>query len=772
MRRALIVAVLASLPLPSRANAAKTLSADQLLASLADVMKDRAHQVAADIVLSELKEGLCSGIQVPLASKTVLTTDAAKCSKKEQKRKDPRTCEPVFIDTCELLRAGDIRLTDPHFFNTVAKDTIRFAVRAGAGALTGKQFADAHLGALARYIVAAIGAANDRSAETLAERTLDFVNDLAQARQDGPAFHDLFIDAALGDSSADMLFQVRRLVTESCGLQDAGAVVPAGYTPPPIARLQNAAMCGSAGLKAVLLSKASPTALPAAGSGQCKAYRGARAARERWFSDYFTDTPAQAGKAVPAVRFASARHDSCSNAGFEDGELTDCRLGHLLRLLDAFYGASCEESSANRNQAYRQLSLTLFYEWDAFQEAAASLNVAIGAQVAAAPEKIMKRAQRLIAVAARREMFGAFGVMAAYLRARQLDPDATDAWVKDLRADLAAEIWRDPLGRLYEAKALRWDPSGAKTSTQALRDEVKQFLYVAEYLARVKNSYTPNPGQAAALTSATEAITRLSAAAASLAEPQNDDTSVDPHLRRVAAVLRALASFTEAMSSIASDVATDGGTLPLATYSSVLSECARLMDLVATREWVGIAVAATQHLEPAMKGSASRALGLSRVVLAAYQAKTPEDAKAIFSGALEERMSRRLRFDNFAIDLGGMVAARWGERKLYDPAIENGTSSGQLIGLYAPFGVQLAWWRVGALVYPLDLGTYMLATGDNEDKPKWSDAVRVGGAAFFRFRRAPVVVGGSMDYRPNIETRSERRMMAFIGLELPMYLIR
>lgn len=99
-------------------------------------------------------------------------------------------------------------------------------------------------------------------------------------------------------------------------------------------------------------------------------------------------------------------------------------------------------------------------------------------------------------------------------------------------------------------------------------------------------------------------------------------------------------------------------------------------------------------------------------------------------------------------------------------------AQGSLYGLYAPFGLQIAWRDVGLLVYPVDLGAYMTADLGRESPPVWGGALRAGAAVFWRpSGRVPLVLGVAYDHRPEIVGAPENRFFGTVGLELPLFLI-
>jgi hypothetical protein len=93
-----------------------------------------------------------------------------------------------------------------------------------------------------------------------------------------------------------------------------------------------------------------------------------------------------------------------------------------------------------------------------------------------------------------------------------------------------------------------------------------------------------------------------------------------------------------------------------------------------------------------------------------------------------------------------------------------------LYGLFVPFGVQVACKSLGALVYPVDLGSYLVATTNTSSGPKWQDAVRAGITGYYRFSRdLPFVLGIGGDVRPKIDDNVQWRAYLHFSLELPLF---
>lgn len=123
-----------------------------------------------------------------------------------------------------------------------------------------------------------------------------------------------------------------------------------------------------------------------------------------------------------------------------------------------------------------------------------------------------------------------------------------------------------------------------------------------------------------------------------------------------------------------------------------------------------------------------------------------------------------------SIDLAALVAVRFGLQV-------NGSGPGDpptlprelMAGLFAPFGLQVAWRWIGLLISPVDLGSYLVAQ-ESGAPPKAAAAIRLGLTAYARpSRTVPIVVGVGYDYRPPFETWAMHRLSIFAALELPLF---
>lgn len=170
-------------------------------------------------------------------------------------------------------------------------------------------------------------------------------------------------------------------------------------------------------------------------------------------------------------------------------------------------------------------------------------------------------------------------------------------------------------------------------------------------------------------------------------------------------------------------------------------------------------------------------LRFARTLLSMYQASSIEEAKGIFQATLEHQSSRKERNDQFSIDVAALAGFRAGNVWLnWDKSSTNDDSNGFGLGIYAPFGVQLAKKTLGLLIYPVDLGAYLSGSlADETAEIRVQSAIHTGIALYCRpWKKTPVVFGGSYDYKPRFadDDSSEHRVGGFMALELPLFIIK
>jgi hypothetical protein len=257
--------------------------------------------------------------------------------------------------------------------------------------------------------------------------------------------------------------------------------------------------------------------------------------------------------------------------------------------------------------------------------------------------------------------------------------------------------------------------------------------------------------------------------------------SASPELALSAAANLA-ASLSRALGDLAklvppSRAAGGGDRERLQELSHALSLSSEFLTHAANRDWVGIALGISFELGTTVAGKGGPELtnGMSflRMLMAVYQAKTTDEAKAIFSAQLERKSSRRERFSVLAVDVSALVGVRGGWQQDVEAGSQAWAKPKGMGGLHVPVGIQLTNGHVGAMIYALDLGSYLVARPDTA-KVQPYDAIRPGVALMWRLSaRYPIDFFASGDFRPAIgEQTKQLRYGGGLCLELPLYLIR
>jgi hypothetical protein len=466
--------------------------------------------------------------------------------------------------------------------------------------------------------------------------------------------------------------------------------------------------------------------------------------------------------------FARARELDCATALADTPYLVrGCEVAQLWRVFDPLLASACDADAVQRSRTLRQLTYVLA-DWTVYASAAAALSPRASGALqgfrAAVDARLAEPAT--LAAASREELASALVTLATWLRARREDPKATAAWLEEVSRALSLAAYDGNVRILRTAPALVWE-KGLELKRErhpalaTLREHVRAMLAIP-LLVGTAHGVTES-----GLRLVANALDDLVTAMAQAGDGKAPPLAV---ARRLARVLEVLASLCEAAAPLAPGEAERA---TLATYRASLGRSAALLQHASQRDWVGLAVEAAEELRAGdPSGPAQRALGFSRVVLAAYQARSVDDAKAVFESALDERSSRRARYAGWSADVAALVGARGGLQQSFERGRSPAYRNEGLGGLFAPVGFQLAWRGLGGMVYPVDLGAWLVATG-GEVAPTSTDAVRAGAALYWRTsERLPIVLGAALDYRPRVERRTELRGSAFVALELPLYFIR
>lgn len=687
---------------------AQTVDVDKLLGVLAEVIQDRAKQVAAETVKARLLAGVCGrDVELKANARSLTLHLGAECvNRKEQ----PCTADDLFVKTCRLARApGSTSLTDVSFLKAVAADTIGFTIRLAAFSIDAQSFSDAGLDALGPmlYRLAEVLSQPGHTDDDVAQVLLEFSDALSTD-------HAAVTLATLGSSSA-----TKALLAD---------VVQA------LSKTDTASVLGTGQLTATIT---------------CEDWDAGRAKRSATFVKLFE---------TPDAGYSEAGNQPCLPAAKECAAAQlGLRLGDLLKKLE------CQPTGDDARRAYRQLGYVIT-EKSLYEKAFTELGTT-GAQhlddfIGAVPGLVAP-------VPPRDELARGVRLVGAALRARSRDRAELERWLKALDVDARAAVNAGNIELLRRSDALNWSSRDTwPDSVRAVREAAKDLIAHPRVAAALQLGAPRIGEQQKARVDALRAMAELFQRLLVMSQKPAAEDSIGV---RVAALLRAIAGVAGAI---------EGGGEAATAMREALKLGGDVVALAEQRDWLGLALAAGDALERLMPGKippeVANALHFVRVLMAVHQAKSPEEAKATFAAALQEVTSRAERYDVFTVDLAALVSVRggaqWNEKPLPD-RVGAALPSEAIFGLFAPVGVQFAWRWLGGLLYPLDLGSSLLARSGGEP-PKAASAVRIGVSLYARpWNDVPIVFGAGYDYRPAFETYADQRVFGFAALELPLFII-
>lgn len=799
--RSACLAILA-VALPARA-AAQAATVDQVLAALAEVVKDRARQVAAEAIAAQIKTQICTHGAIPvkpvelrvpgtarfaavpapnpaMAARPAGPTSAAAAANPirlwlggsdacVRGGHVAPACTPddVFVRSCQLLEKGEAPLTDPYYLKTLSRDTVDFLLRLSAGNLSAKDYAKYGFAPLGEFVHSVLEQVTSQGVTVgdLASPTLTLAGQL------GAGLPELVLQE-IGERPATRALEARilplahRWVAEGCP-----------YVPDPSdEKQQPRRACAKGKDTAHWFADAAPAG--------CAEFLATSAERTRTFKDeLFAE-----GTVVSAASEAPCEAAN-GKAWLEQGRRLCERARLTMNLHDGLTRVSCLAGMAEpaRRSALREM-IYLLLEQRAYRQALRDLEPeAPGGEAALDAFLAVVRSLELDRLP-REELAYGVRLLGAHLAAARDEPDAANAWLARLKADLDAFGRRAGSGEPKDVMAayqalLHGDALGSGRRPAALRvgelrDAVKDFLLLPAVVVARDGEVTAN----------------VLATGTALAEVVAAFQAPGEGRSRLQATLRAFSRLADALSRLAGAVARRRSEQPaLATpagaevdpaafehLAAALKEASAALALAAERDWVGLGIRAVEQTAERVPAGEDREAVLAsfrfvRVLLSMYQAASVEEAKAIFQATLEDTASRARRYDRRAWDAGALLGLRGGfqlGRTVGDGHARYDRAG--LYGLYAPFGVMTTRRSCGWIFYPVDLGSYLSVTPNSaeEGKPRWQDAFRVGLAGYRRWRDVPVAAGLGTDFRPAIAGRTEWRAFLGVTLELPMYLLK
>ena len=741
MMRLRFVAIVIATTLATSGVAAAQVSdatVDQVLATLAEVVKDRAKRVASEAIKEQLVSGLCNGHILRVGAATLKLGGSRdnpgdKANRNCQRDKANNNCQSnkacctsddIFAESCRLIRNDNtVVLTDTHFLKLLGNEATAFAIRLAAAELNANEFEEQKLPALADYlfkIMLDMGKSTPKI-DAIAQRTLDFA--------------DKFGDPNLPE---DVFRQLRdfpevKLLRES--LKDFRPAPAICGTLDPLEPCMELAKTwhpdGDADCTPAKLSLKTEGALQA-------------------FLNRFS-----LGKPYEKVRSQPCDAQSGSPPFCDQVQL-------LIRLEPALHRYSCELAESSSREELRSLTYLLL-EKDVYLHA---VKEAVPAANEAA-RKFFEAAHRLTIRNFRREQIArGIRVVGNALRAYASDVTHAEAWLTALENDfhrlkLDAPMSLDSLESLRLENQDKW---GARV--RLLRDTTKDFLALSLLEGYIAGTTDKIPGLQEAIKGVMNVIDTLAHAA-------SKKPSAEQALGLIADIVGSSADVGEKVEKAEKEMKMSIPSASLPT--KVLTDAADLLQDASDRDWVSLAMRISKkiddHQEVSLSPEARRSIHFIRVLMSMYQAHSQEEAKGVFEAELEDLSSRRERWHQFSVDAGALLGAAVGG--LWDSTTTN-TDGAFGYGLFAPFGVQFAWPYFGLMLYPVDLGAYLVGRGNTQTTPapNWHDSLRAGGALYYRpSAKIPVDLGLDFDYHPRFSDRAEQRLLGVVVLELPLFVI-
>jgi hypothetical protein len=807
VRALLVVVIVGSILMlapPAKAQPAVTaggLSVDQVVATLAEVVKERAKQVAARTMQRKVVDGLCGSKEEDAGRLLELTYQ----TKPQQKRTlhvggrkpcreslDGELCnaDDVFVRSCQRARGDSLSLTDPHFLKELGRDTISFLLRLAAIELDAKRVDDLQLLAFGRFIHDAMDAMArpDAGPTELAgplERLADALSPqvaanglraVAGAKQTETIVRKLYshLDTACPPKEGQTKDKACELFRHSPGTYLHPDLFVANKRDDICTKFVREhdqrdeafdSMFVKGSLKGAANKRCPNTGSNAAACTNGQALFVVGQALQKALCHEYSAAPHRdfrnllyilrerkeyidlIGDAAPLdALVAAVQPPEDPRRGFRtEDDLTQLTGDALVRVLER----------PNAPKAIRAFTVDLVGPMSEGDTTAGNDTAQLLAS-AAAPS--VAKASPYI------ELADSVRLFAALVIAAREDPKALAEWLEKLTAAVrAARSAKNPIEFLLTSAAFVHAQRPTSSAAIAVRDAAKNLVTTPRL--SLLGDRADQVGDETA-TAASRAILTVLEQVGRMRVDRDDAAQT---IRGLQATFTAFAEVAKAVARRSPSANTDAKTL-----SDSLSLTAHVLDVASTRDWVGLALDASDRVSRLDRaGELAKPMRFVRVLLSTYQAKTTEDAKAIMTSALEDEASREERFSTWTVDLAALLAPRVGYQwNAYKEDVPDKLKNSWIGGLYVPVGVQVAYRQLGILAYPLDLGSYLVAT-EKKEPPTASAAVRAGGALYWRFANdIPIDLGGAYDYRPPFDDRSEHRVMLFVALELPLFALR
>lgn len=494
--------------------AAQTASVDQVLAAIAEVVRDRAKAVASRTVASQLTKNLCEGtVTLPLdgvqtrtrpapASGATLFTgnEAPEAPAPEneartlhlggkeacrstylaptgEKKRSPKSgaggaaaappavpativsrcdADDVFVQTCRVAKRLEVPLTDAYFLKSLSRDAVELLMRVGGRGLTAVQYAKSGLPEVGTFIHAILEQLGKKrpNPRELADPTLALADVLSAELR--PEVLRKLLDTNAPAKLEDVLKEKVVIPWVNAGCRP--------YVPKQEADEKGKAKKGAE-------EKDAPGAckLEWYEGERCDDHRRFAEQRDAVFKSVFGD------RATPGTLYRG-RDAVCGEAFKDEPERAEqCRRARLTINLHGglVRGRCARDDTPDRIRPRLRELVYVAAEQLVYREALTSLKIATDPL-----DGFLDAFQTLdVSELPREELAAGFRLVGTYAAAADLAPEATRKWLAILERDLD-RIAPDPnaYATLLHGEALGTDTHISSPPVVALRDAAKDLL--------------------------------------------------------------------------------------------------------------------------------------------------------------------------------------------------------------------------------------------------------------------------------------------------------
>ena len=378
---------------------------------------------------------------------------------------------------------------------------------------------------------------------------------------------------------------------------------------------------------------------------------------------------------------------------------------------------------------------------------------------------------------ANKELASFFGLIGSILYTDQIDSNATSTWLQNFSNDMVSVLNAGPQSNpvdFFEAVRLKVDQDESLNDSSLVSQTLKSSFdtvfdtIICRYFTTPKSQFN-----SAALTELVPDLVKIITTAKSLAVLK----SPSPEMvgTKLATLMNDFADLIDETNKIPQS---GENTVPDSGAPEVLKTTSLVLQYVAGHNWLDLVQLAYQKslvMDKDNKSGVQNILAFVRILMQMYQATSVADAQQILSANLESISSREKRYNNdLTLDVTCLLGVREGYEDPQNPYPKGNGVDGDtnLVGLYAPLGLQIAHNFFGLLLYPVDLGTYITTSSENSNN-RVSDAIRLGFSFYGRINAFPVDIGFGGDAKPSMDGANPiYRGFGFVSLELPLFMLK